>query len=38
MNTWTRQKGYPVLNLIKDGNAYKIQQERFLSDQDAYNK
>ena len=36
MNTWTRQKGYPVLTLVKNGNEYVVTQERFLTDPDAY--
>ena len=32
MNTWTRQKGYPVLMLTKNGNTYTVTQERFLTD------
>lgn len=38
MNTWTRQKGYPVLTLEKMDNTYRIGQERFLSDKESYNK
>ena len=32
MNTWTRQKGYPVLTLNKNGSTYTVTQERFLTD------
>ena len=35
MNTWTVQKGYPVLNLSKNGDKYVVTQERFLTDQSA---
>ncbi len=42
MDTWTRQKGYPVLNLSKndgEGNSnYVVKQERFLTDPDAYDQ
>jgi len=31
-NTWTKQIGFPVLNVSEDGNAISIVQERFLSD------
>ena len=37
MNTWTIQKGYPVLTLTRAGNTYTIVQERFLTDTAAYN-
>jgi glutamyl aminopeptidase len=36
MDTWTRQKGFPVLTLTKIKNVYSIQQERFLADIGAY--
>ena len=32
MNTWTRQKGYPVLTLDRNGSTYTVTQERFLTD------
>lgn len=35
MGTWTAQKGYPVLNLVKNGDKYTITQERFLTDSSA---
>ena len=36
MDTWTRQMGYPVLNVKKmSDNKYKITQERFLKDRNA---
>jgi len=36
MDTWTRQMGYPVLNVKKmSDNKYKITQERFLKDKNA---
>lgn len=38
MNTWTRQKGYPVLNVARNGNTYTLTQERFLTDPEAYNQ
>ena len=46
MNTWTRQKGYPILNISLENKTntaasfdgrYRITQERFLSDPEAYN-
>jgi glutamyl aminopeptidase len=38
MDTWTRQKGYPVLTLTKTGGSYTITQQRFLTDPNAYNQ
>ncbi|XP_024870969.1 glutamyl aminopeptidase-like [Temnothorax curvispinosus] len=36
MNTWTRQEGYPVINVKKSGNnKFVLTQKRFLDDQDA---
>lgn len=35
MDTWTRQGGYPVVNVKKSGNKFILTQERFLDDQDA---
>lgn len=35
MDTWTRQKGFPVVNVQKSGNKYKLTQKRFLADPDA---
>ncbi|XP_066600502.1 aminopeptidase A isoform X2 [Prorops nasuta] len=36
MDTWTRQKGFPVLTVRKgQGNKYILTQKRFLSDPDA---
>ena len=35
MNTWTIQKGYPVLTLTKNGDTYDIVQARFLTDSEA---
>lgn len=36
MDTWTRQMGYPVINVKKmSDNKYKITQERFLKDKNA---
>ncbi|XP_036146513.1 glutamyl aminopeptidase-like isoform X2 [Monomorium pharaonis] len=35
MDTWTRQEGYPVVNVKKSGNKYILTQERFLDDPDA---
>jgi glutamyl aminopeptidase len=48
MNTWTKQKGYPILTLTEDKkgdsssseegmhNSYSVTQQRFLSDPEAY--
>ncbi len=40
MDTWTRQKGYPVVTAKKaeGGGAYVLSQERFLADPDATSK
>lgn len=35
MDTWTRQKGFPVVNVKKSGNSYVLTQKRFLADPDA---
>ncbi|EGI70560.1 Glutamyl aminopeptidase [Acromyrmex echinatior] len=35
MDTWTRQEGFPVVNVKKSGNNYTLTQKRFLDDQDA---
>ncbi|OAD57202.1 Glutamyl aminopeptidase [Eufriesea mexicana] len=35
MDTWTRQKGFPVVNVRKSGNKYILTQKRFLADPDA---
>lgn len=35
MGTWTAQKGYPVLNLVKNADSYTVSQERFLTDSSA---
>ncbi|KAG5331089.1 AMPE aminopeptidase, partial [Acromyrmex charruanus] len=35
MDTWTRQEGFPVVNVKKFGNNYTLTQKRFLDDQDA---
>lgn len=32
MDTWTRQMGFPVVNVAKDGNVYTLTQKRFLAD------
>jgi glutamyl aminopeptidase len=40
MNTWTKQKGYPILtlSLVNEGSkqSYRVSQQRFLSDPEAY--
>ncbi|KYQ54762.1 Glutamyl aminopeptidase [Trachymyrmex zeteki] len=35
MDTWTRQEGFPVINLEKSENKFILTQKRFLDDQDA---
>lgn len=35
MDTWTRQEGFPVINVKKSGNKFVLTQKRFLDDQDA---
>ncbi|XP_033310008.1 glutamyl aminopeptidase-like isoform X1 [Bombus bifarius] len=34
-DTWTRQKGFPVVNVKKSGNKYILMQKRFLIDPNA---
>lgn len=34
-DTWTRQKGFPVVNVKKSGNKYILTQKRFLIDPNA---
>jgi glutamyl aminopeptidase len=34
MDTWTRQEGYPVINVKKLENKFVLTQERFLDDPD----
>ncbi|KAH8409850.1 hypothetical protein KR222_009892 [Zaprionus bogoriensis] len=36
MQTWTEQMGFPVVNVVKEGNTYKLTQRRFLANQDDY--
>lgn len=35
MDTWTRQEGYPVINVEKQLNKFVLTQKRFLIDSDA---
>lgn len=35
MDTWTRQEGFPVINVKKSENKFILTQKRFLEDQDA---
>ncbi|XP_070159038.1 aminopeptidase A isoform X2 [Polyergus mexicanus] len=35
MDTWTRQEGYPVINVQKSGNKFILYQKRFLIDPNA---
>ncbi|XP_012276537.1 glutamyl aminopeptidase [Orussus abietinus] len=32
MDTWTRQMGFPVVEVVKNGNSYVLKQKRFLAD------
>lgn len=34
MDTWTKQMGFPVVNVKKSGNKYILTQKRFLADPD----
>lgn len=34
VNTWIRQKGFPVVNVVRDGNNFRLTQKRFLTDAD----
>ncbi|KAK1134886.1 hypothetical protein K0M31_007653 [Melipona bicolor] len=36
MDTWTRQTGFPVVNVKKSGNKYVLTQKRFLANPDAH--
>lgn len=35
MDTWTKQMGYPVINVINEGTTYILTQKRFLIDPEA---
>lgn len=35
MDTWTRQMGFPVINVKRIENSWTLSQERFLADPDA---
>ena len=35
MDTWTKQMGYPVLNVTRNGNNVTVTQQHFLIDKDA---
>ena len=35
MDTWTRQMGFPVLELRRSGASYLVSQRRFLADKQA---
>ncbi|KYN04893.1 Glutamyl aminopeptidase [Cyphomyrmex costatus] len=35
MDTWTRQEGFPVINVKKSANKFVLTQKRFLDDPDA---
>lgn len=35
MDTWTKQMGYPVLNVTRNGDDVIVTQQHFLIDQDA---
>lgn len=32
VNTWIRQKGLPVVNVVREGNNFRLTQKRFLTD------
>lgn len=32
LDTWTKQEGYPLITVEKEGNNIKISQSRYLSD------
>ncbi|XP_046435909.1 glutamyl aminopeptidase-like isoform X1 [Neodiprion fabricii] len=32
MDTWTRQMGFPVVNVVRNGDVYTLTQKRFLAD------
>lgn len=34
MDTWTVQMGFPVLDVVKNGDVYKLTQKRFLANPD----
>ena len=38
MDTWTRQMGYPVINVRQEGEYYILEQERFLINTDTYDE
>lgn len=35
LNTWIRQKGYPVVTVTRNGNNFYLTQKRFLTDADS---
>lgn len=35
MDTWLRQEGYPVINVMRSENKFLLNQKRFLADVDA---
>ena len=35
MDTWTRQMGYPVVTVVRNGLNYTLTQKRFLDDPEA---
>lgn len=38
VNTWIRQKGLPVVTVVRDGTNFRLTQKRFLTDADNENK
>ena len=32
MDTWTRQMGFPVVTITKEGNNFELTQQHFLAD------
>lgn len=35
MDTWTRQMGFPVIDVTSDGDSYILKQRRYLTNPDA---
>lgn len=37
MSTWTNQKGFPVINVVKTDTGYSLTQKRFISNPEKEN-
>lgn len=37
MSTWTNQKGFPVINVVKTATGYTLTQKRFISNPEKEN-